>query len=138
MTAHLGSMHSAMQMLVTRVGVLHGLLLRMQAGEVPYDHGFVRGAAALVARLPAVDGPQFGRAFLTEYNDALLSVLLAAVTRGSAAASDVVDKYQLAYDRPSMKRMGKGGGGGGGGGGMMGSMGGMAALGRLGGAGMLL
>lgn len=33
MTAHLGSMHSAIKMLISRVALLHQMLLKMQSGE---------------------------------------------------------------------------------------------------------
>ena len=63
---------------------------------------------------------------LQEHNDTLLTVLLATVTKGTAACSDIVDKCNLAFDRPSSL---KGGGRkGGGGGGSMGALGPLAAL----------
>lgn len=129
MTAHLGSMHSAIKMLISRVALLHQMLLKMQSGEgssgegrwhwgsavwstctwqqgqqqgsrgsscgsqcalrhalspepvprmiswplhpvastgeVPFDHGLVRQAAALTKRLPAVDSPQFASDYST-------------------------------------------------------------------------
>lgn len=35
---------------------------------------------------------------LQEYNDALLTVLLASMTKGSQSMLEVVDKYNVAYD----------------------------------------
>lgn len=32
-TAHLGSMHSAIKMLISRVALLHQMLLKMQSGQ---------------------------------------------------------------------------------------------------------
>jgi hypothetical protein len=47
-----------------------------------------------------------------EHNDTLLAILLAALTRGTAACNDVVDKCNLAFDRTSLKGGGRKGGGG--------------------------
>ncbi|PSC73827.1 COP9 signalosome complex subunit 6a [Micractinium conductrix] len=132
LTAHLSSMHSAIKMLITRVALLHQMLEKMQSGELPFDHELVRQAAGLIKRLPAVDSQQFGADYTTELNDALLSTLLAAVTKGAAACNEIVDKCNLAFDRVSLKGGRKGGGGGGGG---MGSTIGLGLpMGLLGGA----
>lgn len=39
-----------------------------------------------------------------EHNDALLAVLLAAMTKGLASANDLADIANLAYDKPSTRR----------------------------------
>ena len=64
-SAHLTSLHSAVKMLVSRVAILHKLLLAMEAGAVPLDHALVRQAAGLISRLPAIDAPQFRESYLT-------------------------------------------------------------------------
>ncbi|KAL4437304.1 hypothetical protein ABPG75_004443 [Micractinium tetrahymenae] len=112
LTAHMSSMHSAIKMLISRVALLHQLLLKMQSGEVPFDHDLVRQAAGLIKRLPAIDSPQFGADYTTDHNDTLLSILLATATKGTAACNDIVDKCNLAFDRISLKGGRKGGGGG--------------------------
>ncbi|KAI7842094.1 hypothetical protein COHA_004289 [Chlorella ohadii] len=112
LTAHLGSMHSAIKMLISRVALLHQMLLKMQSGEVPFDQGLVRQAAALTKRLPAVDSPQFASDYTTEHNDTLLTILLAALTKGTAACNEIVDKCNLAFERVSLKSSGRKGGGG--------------------------
>ncbi|KAL4439478.1 hypothetical protein ABPG77_008807 [Micractinium sp. CCAP 211/92] len=112
LTAHMSSMHSAIKMLISRVALLHQLLLKMQSGELPFDHGLVRQAAGLIKRLPAIDSQQFGADYTTDHNDTLLSILLATVTKGTAACNEVVDKCNLAFDRISLKGGRKGGGGG--------------------------
>ncbi|GAB4821425.1 hypothetical protein N2152v2_008471 [Parachlorella kessleri] len=113
LTAHLTSMHSAIKMLVSRIALLHQMLVKMQSGELPFDHGLVRQVAGLVQRLPAVDSLQFSQDYLTEYNEALLTIMLSSVTQGSNAVNELVEKYNLAYDRTAVtKRAPKGSGGG--------------------------
>jgi COP9 signalosome complex subunit 6 len=58
-------MHGAIKMLVSRIALLHQLLLRMQSGELPFDHEVVRQAAGLTRRLPAVDSLEFGADYTT-------------------------------------------------------------------------
>ncbi|EFN52982.1 hypothetical protein CHLNCDRAFT_58697 [Chlorella variabilis] len=111
LSAHMTSMHSAIKMLISRVELLHQLLLKMQSGEVPFDHQLVRQAAGLIKRLPAVDSQQFGQDYTTEHNDTLLAILLAAVTKGTASCNEIVDKCNLAFDRVSLKGSGRKGGG---------------------------
>eukprot|EP00887_Chlorella_sp_A99_P006064 scaffold22.g6064.t1 len=108
LSAHLTSMHSAVTMLVSRVAILHKMLLMMQSGEVPFDHGLVRQAAGLINRLPAIDSPQFADGALAEHNDTLLTILLSTLTKGAATCNELVEKCNVAYDRSSMKRVPKG------------------------------
>ena len=47
-------------------------------------------------------------AWAQENNDALLTILLSTLTKGTNACSDLVDKANIAFDRTSMKRTTKG------------------------------
>ncbi|KAK9842276.1 hypothetical protein WJX81_004143 [Elliptochloris bilobata] len=99
LTAHFTSLHAALMMLTGRLTLLHGLLSKMAAGEVAYDHAIVQQAASLVRRLPAVKTLCFKGDFFTEYSDAMLTVLMTSVTMGAHAVNDIVDKVSIAYDK---------------------------------------
>lgn len=103
-------MQSAVEMLVGRIKALHELLQKMQTGEAPLDAGLLRQAAGLAQRLPAMDAPGFSDDYGAERADAMLSILLAAVTKGTAQVNSLVEKYSVAYERGmGGKRGGKGG-----------------------------
>ncbi|KAL4855882.1 COP9 signalosome complex subunit 6a [Chlorella vulgaris] len=113
LTAHMTTLHSAIKMLIARISLLHQLLLKMQSGELPYDHELVRQASGLIKRLPAIDSQQFGQDYTTEHNDTLLAILLSTITKGAAACNEIVDKCNMAFDRVSLKGSSRKGGGGG-------------------------
>lgn len=95
LTQHLDGMHRAVKMLHARVGALRQLLVRMDAGEIPMDHALARRVAALARRLPALDTAGFRTDFLKEYNDGMLAIYLATITRGVADTAELVDKLNL-------------------------------------------
>lgn len=39
-----------------------------------------------------------------EYNDAMLTVYLSSITKGTQSALDLIDKYTVAYDRSTSHR----------------------------------
>ncbi|KAK9829883.1 hypothetical protein WJX72_008457 [[Myrmecia] bisecta] len=104
LTAHFSSVHAAMKMLNGRIGILLQLLDKMAAGELPYDHSLVRQVSTLVRRLPAVKTPAFQTEFLKEYNDSLLTILLSSITKGSYTVNEIVDKFNIAYDKSARRR----------------------------------
>lgn len=106
LTAHLSSMHSAIKMLAVRIRMVQQLVQGISNGSVPYDHSLLRQVSALVSSLPAADTPEFRREATVEHADTLMTVLLASITRGNAAAGEVADKHAAAYER---QRRGRGG-----------------------------
>lgn len=109
----------------------------MQEGRISFDPAIARLCAAIAARLPATDtaislpfkesnknssggGSGFSNQSAVETCDAMLSVLLAGVTMGTAQVANLADKHNLAYEKmgggPVSKRGGTSSGGGGGGG----------------------
>jgi hypothetical protein len=86
----MAGMHSAAQALVSRVALLHSLLRRMADGSLPFDPVVARQAAAFAARLPAADAAD-GLMLETsmETCDAMLSVLLAGITKGNAMGESI-------------------------------------------------
>lgn len=94
--------------LVVGAGAGHGCLFESEvpccAGEIPFHHGLVRKISSLVHSLPAMDSPDFNKDYLTDYNDTLLAIYLASMTKGVSAANDIVDKFTLAYEKSSSRR----------------------------------
>lgn len=73
-----------MKTLVSRLKQIVLVLKRMESGEIPFDPVVARQAAALVARLPATEThSDTVKELSTETCDAMMSVLLASVTKGS-------------------------------------------------------
>ncbi|CAM6090918.1 unnamed protein product [Calypogeia fissa] len=103
LAAHLTGMHSAIKMLNSRIKVLHHHLVSIQKGEVPYEHSLLRQISSLVRRLPAIDSPKFQDDFLMEYNDTLLMTYLATITKCSSTINELVDKFNVAYDKQSRR-----------------------------------
>ncbi|KAL6773822.1 hypothetical protein ACKKBG_A22625 [Auxenochlorella protothecoides x Auxenochlorella symbiontica] len=86
-------------MLMERVRSVHSVMQRMAAGEVPFDADVARGAAALASGLPALGDLAALRQEVSGEADVLMMVLAAAVTKGSGAAAEMINRYNLAYDR---------------------------------------
>ncbi|EFJ51244.1 hypothetical protein VOLCADRAFT_79768 [Volvox carteri f. nagariensis] len=118
LSAQLASMHSAIKMLLERLRLIHGALGKLamdpaagvegpgpgNLAAVPYPQSLLRQVSSLVNSLPACDTEAFSREYLTEYNDTLLTLYLAAMTRGTHIANEVVDKFCLAYDKAGWRR----------------------------------
>ncbi|KAL6773821.1 hypothetical protein ACKKBG_A22625 [Auxenochlorella protothecoides x Auxenochlorella symbiontica] len=99
LSAQLSGTLSALDMLMERVRSVHSVMQRMAAGEVPFDADVARGAAALASGLPALGDLAALRQEVSGEADVLMMVLAAAVTKGSGAAAEMINRYNLAYDR---------------------------------------
>ncbi|KAJ3011381.1 COP9 signalosome complex subunit 6 [Thoreauomyces humboldtii] len=98
---HLVSQRNAIKMLHSRTRLLHDYVLDVSIGRVPRDHDIMRQVASLCHRLPTIDSPDFRKEFLTDYNDVLLMTYLATITKGTSAAHDLVDTFNIvATKRP--------------------------------------
>lgn len=104
LTTHLMSLHNAVKMLSSRVKGLHSFLGAIEKGEIPVDHGILRQTASLCNILPAIDTQVFQEDFLKEYNDVLLVTYLAGITKGTSALNELVDKYNITYERQTRRR----------------------------------
>ena len=100
LTSHMASMAGAAGVLAERVAALHALLVKMEAGQVPFDPVVVREAAAFAGRLPAADAaggvPEDAA---VEACDALLSVLLAGMTKGTTQVVALTEKHNATYQK---------------------------------------
>jgi COP9 signalosome complex subunit 6 len=99
LAAHLTGIHSAIKMLNSRIRVLHQYLAAMQKGEIPCENSLLRQVSSLLRRLPAIESDKFQDDFLMEYNDTLLVTYLAMFTNCSSTMNEIVDKFNVAYDR---------------------------------------
>lgn len=101
---HLGTQYTAMTMLAERIDVITRYLNAVSQGAVPPDHEILRNIKSLAARLPALDTPKFTDESMRDFNNTLLIAYLGCITKGIGMVNDVVDKYNLAYDKHSRRR----------------------------------
>jgi len=104
LTTHLMGLHNAVKMLNARVKTLHAFCTATNEGKIAPDHGILRQIASLCNVLPAIDTGVFNEDFLKEYNDVLLVTYLAGITKGTSAINDLVDKYNITYERHTRRR----------------------------------
>jgi COP9 signalosome complex subunit 6 len=104
LTSHLVGLNNAVKMLNARVKTLHAFCAATQEGKIPTDHGILRQIASLVNVLPAIDTGVFSEDFIKEYNDVLLVTYLAGITKGTSAINDLVEKYNITYERHTRRR----------------------------------
>lgn len=104
LTSHLVGIHNAIKMLSLRIKVILKFLEATKKEEIPKDHGLLRQIASLTHLLPAANSSQFREDFLTEYNDTLLVAYLATITKGTNATNELIDKFNIAYERQSRRR----------------------------------
>ncbi|KAL3161406.1 hypothetical protein ABBQ32_010296 [Trebouxia sp. C0010 RCD-2024] len=104
LAAHLTAIQSALKMLSGRIGILYQHIQHMQNGQVPHDHALLRQASSLLRSLPAMESKQFKQEYIMEYSDAMLSLMMSTVTKGLYNVNEVVDKFNMAYDRLGRRR----------------------------------
>jgi len=104
LTAHLYTMHNAIKMLNMRIKLIVTFLGAQKSQELPVDFTLLRRINALTHLLPAIDGDNFRQDFLNEYNDTLLSTYLASITKASNAINELVEKFNITYDRHTRRR----------------------------------
>jgi len=107
LTAHLLGYFNAIKMLHGKIKNLSAYIHAVEKGEIPADHSLLRQVATLCNLLPAIDTSSFKEEFTNEYNDTLLVTYLASITKGTSITNELVDRYNVAYDRQS--RRGRGG-----------------------------
>ena len=101
---HISTQHTAIAMLSERIDVLQRYVAAVKAGTVQPDHELLRQIKAITARLPALDTDRFHEESLRDFNNTLLVAYLGCITKGVGIVNDVVDKYNLAYDKHSRRR----------------------------------
>jgi len=104
LSAHLIGVYNAIAMLNERIRILVKFLEATKKGSVPIEYGLLRRMASLSSQLPAIDTAPFKQEFIHEYNDALLTTYLATITKGTNASNDLIDKFNVSYDRQSRRK----------------------------------
>jgi len=104
LTSHLSTLQSAIKMLNMRVKIITQFVHETKNGTIPRDEGLLRSINALCHLLPTIDTDKFKEDFLTEYNDALLVTYLATITKTTNAINEMIDKFNIAYDRQTRRR----------------------------------
>jgi len=94
---HYTTLQKAVVTLNTRVKVVQQYLRDVSSNKIEADQRILRQIKGLCARLPTMNSPNFKDDFLAEYNDALLVTYLAAVTKSTTMANEVVDKFNTAF-----------------------------------------
>jgi len=103
LTAHLTGLHNAIKMLNIRVRILVQYLQECSKNATAVDPALLRQIASLCNQLPAIETPKFKDEYLREYNDGLLVNYLAHITKGCNSINELVDKYNITYDKHSRR-----------------------------------
>lgn len=103
-TEHLGSQHSAVDMLYQRIKVIRSYLFAVKAGELPRDHELLRQVSGLCSRLPIAADEDGGKSFVMQSNDVLLVSHLATITKGCNAMNEMLGKLAIVHDKGGMRR----------------------------------
>lgn len=101
---HLSSLFSSVKMLSLRLKDIVGFLAAVKKGDAKPSPALMRLIANSCQRLPTLDTPSFQKAHFAEYNDSLLLAYLAVITKGVHTLNEVVDRFNIAYDRQSRRR----------------------------------
>ncbi|KAK9849666.1 hypothetical protein WJX84_003105 [Apatococcus fuscideae] len=104
LSAHMTSVHAALKMLQGRIRLVSDHVDKMASGHVPFDHSLVRQISSTLQRFPAVETSQFQDDYLKDHNDALLTILLSSWINCTSAVNELVDKFNVAYDRSSRRK----------------------------------
>lgn len=104
--SHLQSMCNSIKMLKSRLDFIISFLKQCQANsKEPIDPSILRNVAILCNMLPTLNTETFNKEFLIEYNDSLLMTHLSTVLKASNVANDLIDKFNMAYDKKPMGRL---------------------------------
>ncbi len=106
MVPHLNSLSNAVQMLNIRVKKIVQYLELAKAGKVEVDYKILRQISSLASKLPSIDNPKFSQDYQNEINETLLISYLTTITKGTNQFNELVDKYNLAYEKNRRTRGG--------------------------------
>lgn len=103
LTAHLDSMSRAIKMLRMRIGIIIEYLQATQTGDLTANLALIRRISALTKMLPGLDS-NLQQELLNEHNDAVLLTYLATVMKAASTVNDLIDKFNLTYDKHGRRR----------------------------------
>lgn len=101
---HLLAQHSAIKMLHSRIKIVLAYVKAIESGQLEPNQEILRGAYSLSRRLPVIQNPSFKEEFYTQSNDVGLITYLGALTKVSNDMNQLVNKFNLLYDRQGMGR----------------------------------
>lgn len=105
---HLMAQHSAIKMLHSRVKLVLSYMKAVENGTLKPNHEILREAYSLSHRLPVVQSPAFRQEFFTQSNDVGLITYLGILTKGCNDMNQLVNKFNVLYDRQGMGRRTRG------------------------------
>ncbi|CAJ1366228.1 unnamed protein product [Effrenium voratum] len=100
-TQHTSGLSNSVVMLSNRIKELLEHIKDVKEGRAPKNQEVLRQTLSICQALQSVHPSSLKQEFCGEFNDATLVVLLATLTKVCAHTSDLLDKFQLAYDRRS-------------------------------------
>jgi len=103
-TQHTTGLANSVVMLNNRVKELLEYMKEVKAQRVPKNHEVLRQMLAICQALQATHQDSLQDEFCGEFNDAVLVVMLASLTKACANTSDLLDKFQLAHDKKHRQR----------------------------------
>eukprot|EP00439_Symbiodinium_sp_Y106_P071909 s699_g13.t1 len=98
-TQYTSGLSNSVVMLSNRIKELLEHMKEVKEGRAPKNPEVLRQTLSICQALQSVHPSALQEEFCGEYNDATLVVLLATLTKVCANTSDLLDKFQLAYDR---------------------------------------
>ncbi|KAF6209282.1 hypothetical protein GE061_015027 [Apolygus lucorum] len=101
---HLSAQHSAIKMLHSRVRLVLDYLRMVETGKLPRSHDVLRDAYSLSHRLPVIQSPRFHGDYYNQCNDVGLMTYLGTITKGCNDMNQLVNKFNLLYDRQGLGR----------------------------------
>jgi hypothetical protein len=104
-TPHYSSLSKAVGSLNARVKTVVQYLADVKAGKIDVDHKVLRSIKGMCHRLPTMLSSNFQSELFSDYNDALLVTYLAAITKSTALANEVVDKFNTSFGKQKTGRM---------------------------------
>ncbi|KAF9415181.1 hypothetical protein HW555_007057, partial [Spodoptera exigua] len=104
MAEHLTAQRSAIKMLVSRVRAVLATVRAIRDGTLPPRPALLREARALSNRLPLLTSQQFRTHFYNQCNDVALMTYLGTITKGCNAINQLVNRFNVLYDRQGMGR----------------------------------
>jgi len=103
-TQYTSGLSNSVVMLSNRIKELLEHMKEVKEGRAPKNPEVLRQTLSICQALQSVHPSALQEEFCGEYNDATLVVLLATLTKVCANTSDLLDKFQLAYDRKHRPR----------------------------------
>ncbi|KAG4079277.1 hypothetical protein HA402_007000 [Bradysia odoriphaga] len=101
---HLLTQYSAIKMLHSRVKVVLEYIKSVENGTLQPNHEVLREAYSLSHRLPVVQGSTFREEYYTQSNDVALITYLGSLTKGCNDMNNLVNKFNVLYDRQGSGR----------------------------------